>query len=119
MRKSIIFMMALLLILLIGCQQKTQDIVCNEPYILVGTDCCLDEDGNKICDKDETNGEPQIPKENFLPKTTKNRASNFILEDEETFKIMSSEHCFDEYPSDFRMRAYCEGLQIEGWESLN
>ncbi len=47
------FLLIFLSVFLIGCQQKTQDVVCNEPYILVGTDCCLDEDGNKICDKDE------------------------------------------------------------------
>ncbi len=28
-------------------------ITCNTPYILVGTDCCLDSNDNKICDKDE------------------------------------------------------------------
>ena len=27
---------------------------CNEPYILVGNDCCLDQNNNKICDNDET-----------------------------------------------------------------
>jgi len=30
-----------------------QDVVCNTPYILVGTDCCLDENSNNICDTDE------------------------------------------------------------------
>ncbi len=29
-------------------------MVCNKPYIVVGNDCCLDKDGNSICDKDET-----------------------------------------------------------------
>ncbi len=28
--------------------------VCNSPYILVGTECCLDQNSNKICDADET-----------------------------------------------------------------
>lgn len=27
--------------------------VCNKPYILVGTDCCLDQNDNSICDLDE------------------------------------------------------------------
>ena len=34
-------------------QVKTQQPVCNKPYILVGNDCCLDKDDNSICDKDE------------------------------------------------------------------
>lgn len=29
-----------------GCLQQT----CNKPYILVGDECCLDENDNKICD---------------------------------------------------------------------
>ena len=33
--------------------QVPQQIVCNEPYIQVGSECCLDQDGNQICDKDE------------------------------------------------------------------
>src|SRR3989344_692516 len=28
--------------------------VCNKPYIQVGSECCLDENDNKVCDKDET-----------------------------------------------------------------
>jgi len=29
------------------------DIVCNPPYLRIGDSCCLDKDGNGICDKDE------------------------------------------------------------------
>lgn len=28
-------------------------VVCNEPYIRFGTSCCLDQNNNKICDRDE------------------------------------------------------------------
>lgn len=28
-------------------------VVCNEPYIRVGVECCLDKDNNNICDRDE------------------------------------------------------------------
>ncbi len=28
-------------------------VTCNKPYILVGSDCCLDSNDNSICDKDE------------------------------------------------------------------
>ena len=28
-------------------------IICNKPYILVGKECCLDKDDNRICDRDE------------------------------------------------------------------
>ena len=29
-------------------------VICNSPYIRVGIECCLDQNNNKICDKDET-----------------------------------------------------------------
>lgn len=35
-------------------QQAQQGPTCNKPYILVGTECCLDKNDNAICDKDET-----------------------------------------------------------------
>ena len=40
-------------ILLIGTNYLKKEIVCNKPYILVGTDCCLDQNDNSICDRDE------------------------------------------------------------------
>lgn len=51
-----------LILLFCGCTSDsasettstTQGIVCLDPYILVGNDCCLDKDGNGICDRDET-----------------------------------------------------------------
>jgi hypothetical protein len=42
---------AAVLVLLSGCINPGP--VCNKPYIQVGTDCCLDRDGNRICDKDD------------------------------------------------------------------
>jgi hypothetical protein len=35
---------------LVACAPK---LVCNSPYILVGTTCCLDANSNNICDRDE------------------------------------------------------------------
>ena len=33
---------------------RTPDLVCNPPYIRFESGCCLDENGNRICDRDET-----------------------------------------------------------------
>ncbi|MDO8740519.1 MAG: hypothetical protein Q7J54_02995 [Candidatus Woesearchaeota archaeon] len=33
--------------------KSNNQTVCNKPYILVGTFCCLDQNNNKICDDDE------------------------------------------------------------------
>ena len=52
MKKIIFFPIILFLVLLIsGCVQQ---VICDPPYILVGTECCLDVNENKICDVDET-----------------------------------------------------------------
>ncbi len=57
--KSKIFFLLILIFFLVGCVtqlptgQVVKQITCNKPYILVGNDCCLDEDDNSICDKDE------------------------------------------------------------------
>jgi len=40
-----------LFVFLSGCLGQP---TCNKPYILVGTDCCLDSNNNSICDNDET-----------------------------------------------------------------
>lgn len=49
MKKNIIGLI-ILSFLMVGC---TQQITCNKPYILVGTECCLDQNDNSICDSDE------------------------------------------------------------------
>lgn len=51
------FVIAVLIVLIIiwyspGDKNKN-NVVCNYPYIQVGSECCLDEDSNSICDKDE------------------------------------------------------------------
>jgi len=72
MKKTILFTLIIISIFLIGCAEKelskptNEDsdkitgmaVVCNKPYIQVGTDCCLDKDDNSICDSDEKEEEP-------------------------------------------------------------
>lgn len=58
----------ILYLFIVGCLQQQAAPVCNKPYILVGTSCCLDKNDNKICDRDERieQGEEQgkeLPKE--------------------------------------------------------
>ncbi|MBD3259631.1 hypothetical protein GF371_03285 [Candidatus Woesearchaeota archaeon] len=43
---------------LVSCAPAEKPIVCDPPYILVGNECCLDENNNGICDVDEA---PEIP----------------------------------------------------------
>lgn len=48
-----------IVIFIVSC---TPQVVCNKPYILVGKDCCLDMNDNKICDKDDITGDIEIKK---------------------------------------------------------
>ena len=50
MKKIIIFLFLLNFIFISGC---VENIECNKPYIHHGTECCLDQNSNNICDVDE------------------------------------------------------------------
>ncbi|MBU4502921.1 MAG: trypsin-like peptidase domain-containing protein, partial [Nanoarchaeota archaeon] len=55
--KGLVLFGILALILLSGCAEK--EPLCKTPYFEYKTgECCLDKDSNQICDKDETNKEP-------------------------------------------------------------
>ena len=62
MRSYYLFGLILIsLILISGCFNNNRtDLVCNKPYILVGAECCLDQNDNLICDKDENLKEDAI-----------------------------------------------------------
>ena len=48
--KSKILVLLALVVFLVGCDTQPAQTVCNKPYILVGYDCCLDQNDNSICD---------------------------------------------------------------------
>jgi len=55
--KAVLFALIIVSILLVsGC---VKEVTCDKPYIKVGTECCLDNNDNSICDKDETNQSQQ------------------------------------------------------------
>lgn len=51
---TVTFVLIIISIVIIsGCSISSPEVVCNKPYIKVGTSCCLDQNDNKICDDDE------------------------------------------------------------------
>jgi hypothetical protein len=62
MKKVYFLIMVLLAIFFSACSTTQKQPVCNSPYILVGTSCCLDQNSNNVCDNDETIV-PPTPKE--------------------------------------------------------
>lgn len=53
--KTSVMVLMLLALFLVGCTAAPTNsgIVCNAPYIQVGTACCIDQNGNSVCDADE------------------------------------------------------------------
>ncbi len=60
---------AFVVVFLAGCILPQPEVVCNKPYIKVGTSCCLDVNDNKICDDHETMTSVVITT-SVLPTTT-------------------------------------------------
>jgi len=50
MKRLLIFFLLLIVVFLSSCKSE---VVCNQPYIRNAEGCCLDRDGNGICDADE------------------------------------------------------------------
>ena len=50
--RHLISLLLIGIVLVSGCIGESK-VVCNKPYIRVGTTCCLDRDDNKICDIDD------------------------------------------------------------------
>ncbi|MBW3015341.1 hypothetical protein KY330_02890 [Candidatus Woesearchaeota archaeon] len=55
--KRIVFLAVFLTLALVVAGCARPEVICNKPYIRVGTDCCLDKDDNSICDSDEVTEE--------------------------------------------------------------
>ncbi len=58
-----IIIIALVILIIYVNSNKSSGPVCNSPYILVGSSCCLDSNSNSICDTDEqaTPTQPATP----------------------------------------------------------
>jgi len=98
----------ILLVLLVGCEnidvsrisdsdlERIADkaIVCNAPYMRFASGCCIDQDGNKICDIDEkrSSGVQQVPAKSVEGKLgIYQRECKFVYMDRQ-------EQCTKDYP---------------------
>ena len=69
MRKIISVVLILILFLIGGCKPS-----CNKPYLLVGNNCCLDQNNNDICDSDEK--QEESPKANIEETSASDKESS-------------------------------------------
>jgi len=91
--KEILWLLVLILFVS-GCTDDTvveqvQPIqpVCNPPYILVGTGCCLDRDSNFICDSDEESIE--------IPEDEIEQDEEDIVEEDEENQVTTRQETID------------------------
>lgn len=104
----------LILILLVsGC---TQGAACNPPYIIKGSQCCLDENNNNICDSDELSNNETLPatQKNYRPYAVKMYIQQDSPDPDSWYKLPSSPYKnYDGYQiySDLQDPAYYDG----GW----
>lgn|SRR3989338_1535696 len=90
---GLVFVAALFLAGCLNSQPKEEGLTCNPPYIKVGLDCCLDQNYNNICDKDEVKQD--------IPKTQKyeiSEALDFCLKEyvygkEDNWVDLAETHC--------------------------
>src|SRR3989344_966572 len=71
-------LLSLILIVLVSCQPVPR---CNNPYILVGTSCCLDQNDNSICDSDEPELKPTLVDEPQVVEEPQEIAQTFTIND--------------------------------------
>jgi hypothetical protein len=95
MKKISIIPFALILVLAVFLAGCTQEVVCDKPYIKVGTECCLDQNENNICDSDESNTKTNTPPE----KSTESNLNQNTLTDTEilSYKITFKEGSSSKY----------------------
>src|SRR3989344_5771034 len=63
MSNMVRLLLVLAAVLFLGACQRGP--ICNAPYILVGTSCCLDADSNRVCDTDEAQ-QPQAQRADHI-----------------------------------------------------
>jgi hypothetical protein len=81
MKRNLLIILSLIILLLVaGCAE----VVCNKPYIQVGTSCCLDQNDNAICDSDESAKTESI-------KETSSTNSDLITTDVSKLGLYSNE----------------------------
>src|SRR3989338_7559755 len=67
---------------LTGQSQNATQPVCNKPYILVGTSCCLDTNNNDICDSDEKKCPDSCNDNNLCTKDYCGSETNYICKND-------------------------------------
>jgi len=73
------FLLFLILVVVAGCtgpEIANLGFVCNEPYIKAGASCCLDQNSNRICDRDEKQEMPPAGMVVNIPEPAKNSCAN-------------------------------------------
>ncbi|UZE94298.1 MAG: hypothetical protein IB618_01870 [Candidatus Pacearchaeota archaeon] len=92
----------------ISNSNKSQEVICNSPYIKVGTFCCIDKDNNNICDNDQ-------PKIELIEDCIQENVVGKCSTDGECM-AMDKAYCGHLLPEDCKFEPYggiiCNGVYI-------
>ena|GEM_PF-5159762 len=95
-----------------GCVMPEAEPTCNTPYIQVGNECCLDQNGNSICDSEEAVEDPEEAKE----------PEEIVEEEPEEPEpgCIVAEDCNDNNPCtvDSCVKGECTHVQVMGQECI-
>jgi len=86
------------ILLISGCIEE-EKFVCEKPYIQVGKECCLDENDNKICDKDELKEEgieEIVEKEGLKEDEVEEMAEKEDLKEDDVEEMVEKENLKEE-----------------------
>lgn len=79
MKRLFLILLTILLFLISGCGETTS--ICDKPHILVGYECCLDENDNSICDTDEIKEAVDKPIEETIIRKQKTEKCDLFIDD--------------------------------------
>lgn len=94
--------------------------ICNTPYIQVGTECCLDQNSNNICDKDEQPTQQENTNSQNIQTTTPTQTSTLAVEEKSDGATMGEKNALSQALSYLRAMPFSyngliEQLEYEGY----
>lgn len=113
MKEIILFGLVLGILVLSGCsnldlnklskEDVNKIIVCEKPYIRHASECCLDQNDNKICDKDETQEIPrnetltESPKTEVVAENKSEKPAEYVLPADKCVTVKFTKDVWESY----------------------
>jgi len=121
---ALLFLLVLATIVLAACSGPR--VICNKPYMIKGTECCLDSNANGICDADEGTTQTATPTEcpkldcstcpaQVVSRNVTNTVTKYVCPDGSTAESVEACTKKTQNPFDGYELAPVDGDQIESF----